>query len=117
MKCKNCNKELVQIPGKRGKQFCNSTCRSNYWQKSKRSTDNLIKPTLKIIDLTKPTGEIKPHEQPKTNFAINTTTKSENLAKIDELEKELVTVPDNNYFGRQRRKWIENEIRRLKYGY
>lgn len=35
-KCLNCEKELEQIPKKRQKQFCNSTCRSNYWQKSKR---------------------------------------------------------------------------------
>lgn len=36
MKCLECKKDLEQTPGKRTKQFCNSTCRSNYWQKSKR---------------------------------------------------------------------------------
>lgn len=38
MNCLNCDKELVQMPGKRAKQFCNSTCRSNYWQKEKRAS-------------------------------------------------------------------------------
>ena len=36
MKCLNCNSELIQIKGKREKIFCDSTCRSNYWQKSDR---------------------------------------------------------------------------------
>jgi hypothetical protein len=33
-KCLNCKKDLVQTAGKREKIFCNSTCRSNYWQKT-----------------------------------------------------------------------------------
>ncbi len=45
MECLNCSKELVQIEGKRAKQFCNSTCRSNYWQKEKRKEK--IKSNLK----------------------------------------------------------------------
>lgn len=36
MGCLECGKELVQLSGKRAKQFCNVTCRSNYWQKKKR---------------------------------------------------------------------------------
>lgn len=36
MGCLECGKELTQTPGKRAKQFCNVTCRSNYWQKQKR---------------------------------------------------------------------------------
>ncbi len=36
MNCLNCDKELVNLMGKRQKQFCNSTCRSNYWQKTNR---------------------------------------------------------------------------------
>jgi hypothetical protein len=34
--CPNCGKELQQTPGKRAKEYCNSTCRSNYWQKQNR---------------------------------------------------------------------------------
>lgn len=36
MGCLECGKKLIQTPGKRAKQFCNTTCRSNYWQKKKR---------------------------------------------------------------------------------
>lgn len=38
MGCRNCGKDLVQIPGKRAKTFCSVTCRSNYWQKKKRES-------------------------------------------------------------------------------
>lgn len=38
MKCLECKKDLEQTPGKRVKQFCNSTCRSNFWQKEKRKS-------------------------------------------------------------------------------
>lgn len=34
--CLNCGKIIQQTPGKRKRQFCNSTCRSNYWQKASR---------------------------------------------------------------------------------
>jgi hypothetical protein len=33
-KCLNCNSQLEQSEGKRSKVFCDSTCRSNYWQRS-----------------------------------------------------------------------------------
>lgn len=33
-RCLNCNKILDQMEGKKTKVFCNSTCRSNYWQRS-----------------------------------------------------------------------------------
>jgi hypothetical protein len=34
--CLECGAELINTPGKRPKQFCNVTHRSNYWQKQKR---------------------------------------------------------------------------------
>lgn len=40
MKCLNCGADLVQIPKKRKKEFCDSTCRSNNWQKEKRKKDS-----------------------------------------------------------------------------
>jgi hypothetical protein len=49
MACLNCGKELTTVAHKREKVFCNSTCRSNYWQKVKRlegagfTTDEIIK--------------------------------------------------------------------------
>lgn len=47
--CLNCGTEIKQLPKKRKKIFCDSTCRSNYWQKSSRleakglNTDDIIK--------------------------------------------------------------------------
>lgn len=69
--CLQCKKWVVQTEGKKQKQFCNSTCRSNYWyaQNKKQSTQPSIR------DLTKPTHEIKPFEQPETNYSINTGAK------------------------------------------
>jgi ribosomal 50S subunit-associated protein YjgA (DUF615 family) len=40
MECLECKKEITQTKGKRPKKFCNSTCRSNYWQKEQRK--NLV---------------------------------------------------------------------------
>jgi len=36
MKCLNCKSPLKNLPGKRAKKFCNSTCRSHHWQKQAR---------------------------------------------------------------------------------
>lgn len=40
MNCTECNKEIPQTVGKRAKIFCNSTCRSNHWQKEKRKQNS-----------------------------------------------------------------------------
>ena len=39
--CQQCNKWLSNTPGKRTKQFCNNTCRSNYWY-AKNIKDKVI---------------------------------------------------------------------------
>jgi hypothetical protein len=79
--CLNCGEFLKQIKGKKSKVFCNSTCRSNYWQKSDRlekqgfGIDEIIKkltPKVSIKNNNDVTNEIKPPQQPKTNYAINT---------------------------------------------
>lgn len=36
--CLNCDTPLDQVPKKRAKKFCDSTCRSNYWQKQNSNT-------------------------------------------------------------------------------
>lgn len=36
LNCKNCDRPLKQTPSKRRKEFCDTTCRSNYWQKERR---------------------------------------------------------------------------------
>jgi len=47
MKCLECKSDLVQLEGKREKQFCNSSCRSNYWQKAQRKIKKNNKPQNK----------------------------------------------------------------------
>ncbi len=62
MKCPNCGKEIEQTEGKRTKQFCNSTCRSNVWQKQKRKAkENTPKtiPDKKVIIPENKTNEPK----------------------------------------------------------
>lgn len=59
MKCLECEIELVQIPKKRVKQFCSSTCRSNFWQKAKRKVAENNKPENKKRILGK--RNKKPH--------------------------------------------------------
>lgn len=41
-KCLNCGKEISQTPKKRERRFCDSTCRSNYWQKQNRINNTTI---------------------------------------------------------------------------
>lgn len=63
MPCLNCNKEIIQIPKKREKMFCNSTCRSNFWQKEKRKASVLFfEPTMEEnkYDETVPKKKQKP---------------------------------------------------------
>lgn len=43
MGCKHCKKDLEHLPGKRKKEFCNDTCRSNFWQKERRRKINEAK--------------------------------------------------------------------------
>lgn len=62
MNCLQCGKELINTPGRRPKQFCNSTCRSNYWNKAKK-TNNL---KFKVIVVPEPT-KIPNWEQPKSS--------------------------------------------------
>lgn len=35
--CKECGVGIVQLPKKRKKEFCSPSCRTNHWQKAKRS--------------------------------------------------------------------------------
>jgi len=51
IECLNCGKELYNIDGKRGKKFCNSTCRSNFWQKCKRKNkENSLDKNLEEVN-------------------------------------------------------------------
>lgn len=71
MNCKHCKEKIPPYKGNRQKEFCNSTCRSNYWYalnkkgKSKEATVNIEDQTVSNV-------EIKPPTQKKTNYPINT---------------------------------------------
>lgn len=66
MGCLNCGNELVNTPGKKPKQFCGISCRSNYWQKKKRDESGpsakkpgrpkKITPEIQNADLILPGG-------------------------------------------------------------
>jgi hypothetical protein len=98
-KCLNCDKNLTQTEGKREKRFCNSTCRSNYWQKQKvlskkpsplqvveakremalaklklTAPPNPNSILIGIQDLNKQTNKIDPQKplgSEKSNFTVN----------------------------------------------
>lgn len=68
MDCLECKKYLVQTPGKRARQFCNSTCRSNFWQKQERKKKPKQQPSAR--KKTEPPKQDKSELPPefKSNF-------------------------------------------------
>lgn len=102
MKCLMCSKEIENIPGKREKQFCGSSCRSKYWY-SQNVKNKSKGPVVK--DLTQPTHSVSPEKQPKANFTINTAPKN-----LDELK--ALCPPELT--GLERSAWISKN--RVKYG-
>lgn len=74
--CLQCGETVVGVLGKREKKFCNETCRSNFWYSKNKKGQS------KITDLTKPNKEIKPKEQPLSNYSINTSKYLLNRRKL-----------------------------------
>jgi hypothetical protein len=86
--CLNCKEPIEQIKGKRKKTFCDSTCRSNYWQKQNRKQNKAILAPISVRDVEnhQPDKKTPPIEgkitatvnvknfanQPKSNYSINT---------------------------------------------
>lgn len=66
IKCLFCGNIVLQSAGKRKKEYCNNTCRSNFWYNKNKKGKSLVK------DLTKPNKEVKPAETPKTNYVADT---------------------------------------------
>jgi hypothetical protein len=64
--CLYCGKEIGFVTAK--KKFCSDLHRV-YWNREQK----LNRKEIKIQDDTTPTNVIKPFEQPKTNYTINTT--------------------------------------------
>lgn len=107
---KSCGKEFD--PNKPKQKFCSDKCRVYY------SRENS---SPKIQNLTNPTHEVKPFEQPKTNFAINTGRISELEKEIAVKEDELSRVPNEGAglilrnFLRKQIESSKKELNNLKY--
>lgn len=149
-KCLNCGRQIEVKDGRRPRQYCdnNGKCRNEYWRKNKEKAppkwvfdyfkkhpEQLATTKTSIQDLTKPTNEIKPHEQQKTNYTIDTTlgekemtdkelkelairAKENAIQRIKELEEEIKHPPKNPTIGLS--KWYavrHNEIKILKEKY
>ena len=92
--CLNCEAPISQKEGSRERKFCSDSCRASFHQKNnkkpvkdkvppkwvydyfKKNPDDLVK-TIGIKDLTVPANEIKPKEQPKTNYVAKVEKKKE----------------------------------------
>ena len=96
MKCPNCENEIIQTKGKRKKLFCNSTCRSNVWAKSKRK--QIVKPNKAAQTDSKVDDK---QELPKIEARI---------AKIEEL---LLAPP--KYLPSYKRTPLESELSKLQF--
>jgi len=120
--CLNCGKDLVQLPKKRSKVFCNNTCRSNYWQKSERleksgkTTEEIVSILSQIAKNNKPENKERINKERNTEHKVGESHKQpevDNSARIAELEEELKTIPDVG-LGKKRRVFIQNKIFKLK---
>lgn len=123
MKCLNCDRDLVQLPKKREKVFCDSTCRSNYWQKAKRleaagkSPEEIIKTIKKIAVNNKPENKKKIEDERNTAHDLgkkheNSQPLSENELQIAEYEKELSGLGTSG-LAVMRRKFLLKQIKAL----
>lgn len=55
MNCKECGAKLIQLKGRRVKEFCNSSCRSKYWHTRNRAKKkSTVKEVLSCLE--KPDG-------------------------------------------------------------
>lgn len=104
MKCLCCGKEVPQTPKKRVKQFCNSTCRSNYWQKEKRKGFIGVLPAIKKKEKEKG----RPHNQYESaNEVPPSLLIPKNLLEL----KALCPFKEN---GVERSAWIATERQKYK---
>lgn len=104
MKCLECQKEVPQTAGKREKLFCNSTCRSNFWQKAKRKNLEAQK------ERRPPKSTYIPYET--ISVSAKTTTKGVTSLSPKTL-LELKSLCPKELKGFDRSQWIAKE--RQKY--
>ena len=90
MECLNCGSELINLPKKRQKIFCSSTCRTHYWQKSKRVELGLIKTIKKTI---------KKHKglfSETTDFGQSAISENRTWKIKEEQNKSIPPIPTRN---------------------
>jgi hypothetical protein len=120
--CGNCDVEFESTIGRRPKKFCSPKCRSEFHRKKVSELLKLSKENLSEM------GKAV-QDQITLGVAITQTTENgvkrvdplsekgqevwDTAQKIKELEEELKTVPDTG-IGKQRRKWIEKQIKLLQ---
>ncbi len=104
-KCKSCGSELKNTPGRRQKEFCNSTCRSKFWYAVNKAPKK--EAIVNVVDLSKPNKGVKDlSKKPvETNYSVDTRPKT-----LDELKK-LCPAELTDF---DRSEWIANE--RQKFG-
>ena len=107
--CKHCKKELVHTEGRRKKEFCNDTCRSNFWY-TKNVKDKPKKEAKVVVkDLTKTTHIPQLPTIPDTNYTVDTTIEEQ----VKELEEKIKVVPPGQYYNRVVAS-IRGQINKLK---
>lgn len=62
--CLNCGRVIPQTPKKRKKMFCDSTCRSNYWQKATRLEEKGLSPEEVINEVKKTNKKSSENKKP-----------------------------------------------------
>jgi hypothetical protein len=90
--CLNCGEQVTQTAKKRAKQFCNSTCRSNYWQKQcrKKNKPEIASKPKKSTQSTQ--KDVKPPESPKNDkFDLDAVLKEIQAIRDEKIPKERDT--------------------------
>ncbi len=80
MRCLECEKNLEQTEGKREREFCNTTCRSNFWQKVKRDIASFRKNQKAAKPPAKKTED-------KKVSADNENTSTKKLSIMEQIEE------------------------------
>ena len=94
--CLNCGEDLVNLPKKRKKIFCNNTCRSNYWQKSDRlekagkTTEQIVSILSKIAKNNR--SENKKKIETERNEPSQVSKKYEQNKVLSEMEAEFAKI-------------------------
>ena len=111
MNCKNCDKELVQLPKKKVKEFCNSTCRSNFWQKQKRKKKKPSKEALSKPEYKTSSAELAKGIQSVT-VVVATADQVDIENKIAAIRAEKIPPERNTVFGKK--SWAIDQSKRIE---